>query len=193
METTEFKTTWGLITVTLAGDKVIECTLPFLKNPPHKPFLIEGFHCVGNNGVAAQCAATQLQSVFQGLDLRYSKSIFGISPNKRPAGEWKKSATSAAVSPKVGTPEGTEFQKRVWNEIKKIPRGQTRTYGEIAATLGRPKAVRAVGSACGANPVPLFIPCHRVVAKNGLGGFGPGLPWKKLLLRMEGWNGGIME
>ncbi|NOU35288.1 MAG: MGMT family protein [Kiritimatiellaceae bacterium] len=86
----------------------------------------------------------------------------------------------------VKIPEGTEFQQAVWREMKKIPRGQTRTYGEIAAAVGRPKAVRAVGTACGANPLPVFIPCHRVVAKNGLGGFGSGLPWKVLLLRMEG-------
>jgi len=72
--------------------------------------------------------------------------------------------------------------------MQKIPRGQTRTYGEIAAAIGRPKAVRAVGSACGANPLPIFIPCHRVVAKNGLGGFGAGLPWKKLFLKEEGWK-----
>jgi O-6-methylguanine DNA methyltransferase len=83
-------------------------------------------------------------------------------------------------------PEGTDFQKSVWRELKKIPRGQTHTYGEIAAAIGKPKAVRAVGSACGANPLPIFIPCHRVVAKNGLGGFGSGLPWKNLLLKMEG-------
>lgn len=88
--------------------------------------------------------------------------------------------------PSIGTPKGTEFQRAVWKELKKIPRGQTRTYGEIAAAIGRPKAVRAVGSACGANPLPVFIPCHRVTAKNGLGGFGSGLPWKILLLTMEG-------
>ncbi|MBI9020687.1 MAG: MGMT family protein [Verrucomicrobia bacterium] len=88
--------------------------------------------------------------------------------------------------PTIGNPAGTEFQKAVWREIKKIPRGQTRTYGEIAAAIGRPNAARAVGAACGANPLPLFVPCHRVVAKNGLGGFGSGLPWKTLLLTTEG-------
>ena len=90
-------------------------------------------------------------------------------------------------------PDGTEFQKAVWKEMLKIPRGQTRTYGEIAAAIGRPKAARAVGAACGANPIPLWIPCHRVVAQNGLGGFGRGLPWKKLLLAMEQWNEGTVE
>ena len=86
----------------------------------------------------------------------------------------------------VKIPERTEFQRAVWREMKKIPRGQTRTYGEIAAAIGRPKAVRAVGTACGANPLPVFIPCHRVVAANGPGGFGSGLPWKLLLLNLEG-------
>ena len=90
--------------------------------------------------------------------------------------------------PRPETPAGTEFQQAVWNEIKKIPRGQTRTYSEIAAAISRPRAVRAVGSACGANPLPVLIPCHRVVAKSGLGGFGSGLPWKKLLLTQEGWS-----
>lgn len=88
--------------------------------------------------------------------------------------------------PNIGKLNGTKFQQAVWNEIKKIPRGKTRTYGEIAAAIGRPKAVRAVGTACGANPLPVFIPCHRVVAKHGLGGFGSGIPWKVFLLKMEG-------
>lgn len=87
--------------------------------------------------------------------------------------------------PNIGKPPGTEFQQAVWKALRKIPRGQTRTYGEIAAAIGRPNAVRAVGTACGANPLPLFIPCHRVVAQNGLGGFGSGLPWKEMLLKLE--------
>ena len=95
--------------------------------------------------------------------------------------------------PNLGQPEGTEFQRAVWRELTTIPRGQTRTYGQIAKAIGRPQAVRAVGSACGANPLPLFIPCHRVTAKNGLGGFGSGLPWKKLLLELEGWSKGVLE
>jgi O-6-methylguanine DNA methyltransferase len=92
--------------------------------------------------------------------------------------------------PPIGNPNGTVFQQAVWNALKKIPCGQTRTYGEIATTVGKPKAVRAVGSACGANPLPVFIPCHRVTAKNGLGGFSSGLPWKKLLLDAEASNEG---
>lgn len=83
--------------------------------------------------------------------------------------------------------EGTEFQKSVWRELRKISRGSTRSYGEVAQAIGRPKAVRAVGSACGANLVPLFIPCHRVLAANKkIGGFGSGLDWKRRLLAQEG-------
>ena len=80
---------------------------------------------------------------------------------------------------------GTEFQKAVWNAMQKIPYGETKTYKWIAEKIGRPKAVRAVGNACGANPIPLVIPCHRVVATNGLGGFSSGLNIKKKLLQIE--------
>ncbi len=84
-------------------------------------------------------------------------------------------------------PAGTEFQNRVWREMQKIPPGQTRSYGEIARAIGRPKAVRAVGGACGANPIPVLVPCHRVLAANKkIGGFSGGLDWKRKLLALEG-------
>lgn len=81
---------------------------------------------------------------------------------------------------------GTPFQKRVWAALSRIPRGETKTYAEVARMIGQPKAARAVGAACGANPVPFLIPCHRVVASGGIGGFGLGLPVKKRLLALEG-------
>ena len=81
---------------------------------------------------------------------------------------------------------GTVFQCRVWDELRRIPRGETRTYGEIARAIGAASAVRAVGSACGANPVALIVPCHRAVrADGGLGGYAWGLEKKKRLLEME--------
>jgi O-6-methylguanine DNA methyltransferase len=81
----------------------------------------------------------------------------------------------------------TEFQKSVWHAMLKISTGKTKSYGEIAAAIGNPKAVRAVGGACGANPVPVLVPCHRVLAANKkLGGFGSGLDWKLKLLAREG-------
>jgi O-6-methylguanine DNA methyltransferase len=84
---------------------------------------------------------------------------------------------------------GTEFQKSVWNALRKIALGKTKSYGEIATAIGRPKAVRAVGGACGANPVPILVPCHRVLAANNkLGGFSGGLDWKRGLLKREGIN-----
>jgi O-6-methylguanine DNA methyltransferase len=84
--------------------------------------------------------------------------------------------------------KGTPFQLQVWARLREISPGQVATYGEIAARLGRPKAGRAVGQACGSNPVALFVPCHRVVAGGGkLGGFASGVHVKRALLRHEGW------
>jgi O-6-methylguanine DNA methyltransferase len=81
----------------------------------------------------------------------------------------------------------TEFQKSVWRQMLKISAGKTKSYGEIASAIGKPKAVRAVGGACGANPVPVLVPCHRVLAANKkLGGFSGGLDWKRSLLNREG-------
>ena len=84
----------------------------------------------------------------------------------------------------------TPFQQRVWEATRRIPYGQTRTYGEIAREAGSPLAARAAGQALGANPFPIIVPCHRVVASDGgLGGFGGGLEMKKQLLEMERTQG----
>jgi methylated-DNA-[protein]-cysteine S-methyltransferase len=81
---------------------------------------------------------------------------------------------------------GTEFQRSVWRQLQEIPYAATISYGELARRVGNPKASRAVGSANGANPLPIVIPCHRVIARNGtLGGFGGGLPTKQALLALE--------
>ncbi|MGB9152577.1 MAG: methylated-DNA--[protein]-cysteine S-methyltransferase [Alphaproteobacteria bacterium] len=83
---------------------------------------------------------------------------------------------------------GTEFQQDVWRVMAKIPSGSVTTYGNIALYIGKPNAARAVGAACGANPVPYFVPCHRVVAANGgLGGFSGGVGIKEMLLKAEGY------
>lgn len=82
---------------------------------------------------------------------------------------------------------GTEFQEAVWRELVRIPRGETVTYGELARRIGRPGAARAVGSACGANPVALIVPCHRVVgADGGIGGYRWGGTLKARILGTEG-------
>jgi methylated-DNA-[protein]-cysteine S-methyltransferase len=83
-------------------------------------------------------------------------------------------------------PTGTEFQLQVLAELQKIPYGTTASYSEVANRIGRPKAVRAVGAANGRNPLPIVIPCHRVIGASGaLTGFGGGLPTKEALLRLE--------
>jgi len=84
-------------------------------------------------------------------------------------------------------PAGTPFQQRVWEELQQIPRGQFCTYGQLAARLGKPGGARAVGRAVGANPIPVFIPCHRVLAAGGQpGGFRLGGELKLRLLELEG-------
>jgi methylated-DNA-[protein]-cysteine S-methyltransferase len=83
-------------------------------------------------------------------------------------------------------PGGTQFQLQVLDELRRIPYGTTTSYGDIARRIGRPKAVRAVGRANGRNPIPIIIPCHRVIGSTGkLTGFGGGLPTKEALLRLE--------
>jgi methylated-DNA-[protein]-cysteine S-methyltransferase len=82
--------------------------------------------------------------------------------------------------------DGTPFQKDVWAELTRIPYGETISYGELARRVGRPKGPRAVGQANGKNPIPIIVPCHRVLAGNGIGGYGGGLPMKRALLAVEG-------
>ena len=110
--------------------------------------------------------------------------------------EWEKE-TAAALQcvlrgqqperlPPLDLSKGTPFQQRVWRALIEIPAGETRSYGEIAARVGEPGAARAVGAACGANPIPVLVPCHRVLAAHKkLGGFSAGLKWKRLLLERE--------
>ncbi|MCH2473821.1 MAG: MGMT family protein [Gammaproteobacteria bacterium] len=84
---------------------------------------------------------------------------------------------------------GTNFQKKVWNEIKKIPKGRTTSYKQIAIAIGHPKAARAVANACGKNPNPIITPCHRVIASDGtIGGYSAegGVNTKRALLAKEG-------
>ncbi len=84
-------------------------------------------------------------------------------------------------------PQGTAFQQAVWRALLQIPFGQTRCYSALAAQIERPKAVRAVGAANGANPIAIIIPCHRVIGRDGsLTGYAGGLPRKALLLKLEG-------
>ena len=89
---------------------------------------------------------------------------------------------------------GTEFQLLVLGELRRIPYGETTSYGDIAARIGRPKAMRAVGAANGYNPIPIIVPCHRVIGSSGkLTGFGGGLNTKEALLRLEAENSDLMS
>ena len=99
----------------------------------------------------------------------------------------------AAIERPADAPElpidvaGTAFQEKVWQQLRKIPLGETRSYAEIAAAIGQPGAVRAVGTANGDNPVAVLVPCHRVIRSDGsLGGYAGGLPNKTKLLAAEG-------
>jgi methylated-DNA-[protein]-cysteine S-methyltransferase len=94
---------------------------------------------------------------------------------------------STSFSLEVDIRRLTPFERSVLRQTMKIPYGKTASYGQIAERVGKPKAYRAVGNALGANPIPIIIPCHRVIASDGgLGGYGGGLPYKKKLLSLEG-------
>lgn len=120
---------------------------------------------------------------------------------KKPEADWKQDNTAFPEARKQLTayfngklksfslklaPHGTDFQLQVLRELQKIPYGKTTTYGELAKRLGRPKASRAVGMANGRNPLPIVIPCHRVIGADGsMTGFGGGVDTKKKLLELE--------
>ncbi len=88
-------------------------------------------------------------------------------------------------------PEGTPFQLKTWQTLRGIPYGGTTSYGEIARRIGKPKAIRAVGAANGRNPLPIVVPCHRVIGSDGsLTGYGGGMAIKKMLLELERGNRG---
>jgi methylated-DNA-[protein]-cysteine S-methyltransferase len=88
---------------------------------------------------------------------------------------------------------GTDFQKRCWQELLRIPYGETRSYADIARAIGNPRAVRAVGLANGQNPIPIIVPCHRVIGSDGsLTGYGGGLEIKRKLLELEGALSGTL-
>ncbi len=135
-----------------------------------------------------------------GLDFPKQKAARAVSSNPKVPPQilrWHRSTVAALKNilagraakslPPLDWTGKTEFQQAVWSELLKIAPGKTRSYGEIAERIGRPKAVRAVGGACGANPIPVIVPCHRVLAANKkIGGFSSGLDRKRGLLDREG-------
>ena len=117
-----------------------------------------------------------------------------LSPEQH---RWRRMTTEALRQPLAGRrPKElppldwsghTAFRQQVWQALLELGPGETKTYAQIAAELGKPLAARATGGACGANPIPVLVPCHRVLAANGrLGGFSGGLDWKRRLLAREG-------
>lgn len=135
-----------------------------------------------NEGVLARA----LRAEFPAADVRHDPS--GV-------GKWVRGVVAhlEGREPKAGLPldiRATAFQRRVWDALCRIPRGETRSYAEIAREIGSPRAARAVGSACGKNPVAIVIPCHRVVRGTGnLGGYAYGLPVKRAILDREASTG----
>ncbi len=85
----------------------------------------------------------------------------------------------------LATDAHSDWAWKVWKRLREIPRGSAMTYGELAASLGVSRAARAVAQACARNPRLLAVPCHRVIAETGIGGFAPGVPWKERLLELE--------
>ena len=127
---------------------------------------------------------------------RHQRTVAGSSKVPSQVRQWHRATTQTMKAVLAGQAAGplppldwtgsTDFQQAVWRELLKLGPGVTKSYGEIAVAMGKPKAVRAVGGACGANPVPVLVPCHRVLAANRkLGGFSGGLDWKRKLLARE--------
>ena len=156
-------TTWGVIEVLACGGRITACHLPVHAHPPAAELKGRG----------------RLEVKAFGADARVL----------RKAGRFVLAALAgrSAECPPLLDLGGGAFVQRARAALRRVRRGTTCSYGELAAAAGSPRAARAAGSACATNPLPLFIPCHRVLASGGrLGGFSGGLAWKKLLLEREG-------
>lgn len=156
-------TTWGVIRVQSERGRLTRCILPVRPVARHADLRIVRGTLWGRT--------PQDRRVLLQARKFLQAALWGRSPPVRPA-------LKLAIS--------TPFTRRVLAALRRVPRGTTRTYGALARRVGAPRAARAVGTACGANPLPLFIPCHRVVAAGGrLGGFSAGVAWKRFLLAQE--------
>ncbi|HBT20927.1 MAG TPA: cysteine methyltransferase [Peptococcaceae bacterium] len=159
------ETQWGYIGVAVHNGKVVRVILPCNKESEVWKKLKEtqGLECTdgGEKGSFASEVAKELIKYFEGEKVPLDFPVSYLS--------------------------GTSFQKKVWDAVRDIPYGETRTYSWIAKELGNPRAARAVGGALARNPVPLLVPCHRVTGRRGnLGGFFYGVEMKKTLLKLEG-------
>lgn len=162
-QTAVLETTWGKVCIDANARGVVACRLPMAMAPSTRLGLLR----ISLEG----CTLPILRKAADFVCL----VIEGREPGTVPP-------LDRAVLARA-----TEFRRAIWGALQQIPRGHTQTYSELAHGVGHPRAARATGSACGANPFPLFVPCHRAVAaRGGLGGFSAGLAWKRLLLAGEG-------
>ncbi len=145
---------------------------------------------VGTLLIAGDASAV-LQITFPSQGKAVKAEAGWVKSERGPIGEAMRQLREYFAGERTGfdlplAPLGTAFQHAVWRQLEGIPYGETISYGELARRVGNPKASRAVGSANGKNPLPIVIPCHRVIAGDGrLGGFGGGLPTKETLLALE--------
>lgn len=160
--------------------------LPPPSNPTYgfapSPF---GECCIvfSNDGICALTFPENQESAYYDIEQRFPETNFVQNDEK--AAYFATQIFKKREIPRLN-PIGTDFQLSVWNALKEIPVGSTTTYSKIANAIGRPKAVRAVGTAIGANPIAFLIPCHRVIRTDGsLGGFRWGLEIKKQMLEWE--------
>ena len=159
------ESTWGDIVVTAGERGVWRCDLPEPPAGAPEPWVRTGRARAPKGAPALLREALEFaRAALEGVE--------GIRPPKVHPDVWR---------------QASPYQREVWRVLQRIPRGRVLTYAEVARRAGRPAAVRAAGGACGANPLALFIPCHRVVAAHGgLGGFSGGLGWKRGRLPREG-------
>lgn len=153
--------------------------------------------------IKTQAGAFRADFTDQGLSRLHFPGTFEVTDPAPGSGEasltrrWRQLTSEAVMAvlkghrpgtlPPLDLGTATPFQRRVWALLRAIPPGQTLSYAAVAARAGSPKGSRAVGGACAANPLPLLIPCHRVLAANGrIGGFSGGIDWKRRLLTIEG-------
>lgn len=169
-----FATDWGWMGVYVTEFGIRRVVLP-RRSPEEISLILKG---VGESGAYAEWVTGESSGTYDEAGLAH-EFAFGAAAYLK--GE------ETSLSFPVDTRGMSVFQKQVMEAISKIPRGETRSYGELAREIGRPLAARAVGRACAANPTPLVVPCHRVVASGGgTGGFGDGVALKRRLLQLEG-------
>jgi methylated-DNA-[protein]-cysteine S-methyltransferase len=154
-------TSWGAIRVEARSGRIVGCALPRRDAGGRPPRVLSAEIRSGRPGDrrVLEAARTYVEACLAGR---------------------------RAPVPPLALPAGAPFDRAVWRALRRIGHGRTMAYGELAAAAGRPRAARAAGAACGRNPLPLFVPCHRVTpAGGGLGGFSGGLAWKRALLAAE--------